>query len=88
MIFEPDKTSYGEYEEEQKEKNEHQVTHFMCEITTIEVLALTEEIESELFNISFIDYEENDAIKGILSEILWYSVFEESLEYKGQYYIG
>ena len=60
----------------------------MCEIATIEVLALTEEIESELFNISFIDYEENDAIKGILSEILWYSVFEESLEDKGQYYIG
>ena len=53
------------------------MTHFMSKVATEEILALGKEIEGKLFNISFVDNEKKDTIKGIFSEILRNSVLEE-----------
>ena len=53
----------------------------MSKVDTEEVSAFTEEVEGELFEISLIDYEKKDAIKGVLPNVLGDTIVEEGLEY-------
>ncbi len=52
----------------------------MSKVPTVEVLALWEEIEGKLFDISFVDYEQKHQVKGVLPQILGNSVVEEQPE--------
>ena len=68
------------YQNEEEEYHKH-VSHFMWKISTEEILTLSKEVESKLFNISLKKNKEQQSKKSIFSYILRYSVVEKKSEY-------
>ncbi len=77
MIFEPDESSDGEVDSEEEKKIYEDVTTFVYEISTEKDFALFEEVESEIFNVSFIDNKQQNAIQRISPEVDWHAVVEK-----------
>ena len=56
----------------------------MSKVNTEEVSALSEEVEGKLLNVPLINNEEEDAIEGVLPDVLRYAIVEEKPEDTGK----
>ena len=56
--------------------------YFMRKSSTEKIFALGEEVEGKLFNISLVDNQDKDSIKGIFPDIPTDPIIEEKLEKK------
>ena len=81
MESEEDESSNWEDDHDEEEVDHDNIADFVSKVDTEEVSAFTEEVEGELFEISLIDYEKKDAIKGVLPNVLGDTIVEEGLEY-------
>ena len=58
MIFEPNESSKRRNKSEEEEESHENIATFVYEISTEKDFALFEEVESEIFNVTFIDDKE------------------------------
>ena len=77
---EPQETSNAEDNEEEEKKYDCDIGHFVVEVDAEEGFALVEEVEGELFDIAFVDDEEEHSWERVFPQVLWQSVVEEYFE--------
>ena len=81
MEGEEEESSNWEDDHDEEEVDHDNVAYFVSKVDTKEVSAFAKEVESKLLDVSLIDYEEEDTIKGVLPDVFGDTIVEESLEY-------
>ena len=81
---EEEESSHWEDDHDEEEVDHDHVRYLVSKVDAEEVSALSEEVESELLDVSLIDNEEEDAIEGVLPDVLRYAVVEEESEDAGK----